>query len=513
MNSPEWLKKAVFYEIYPQSFQDGNNDGIGDFYGASKRLDYLSEMGFNAIWLNPMYESPFFDAGYDVTDYKKVAKRYGGNKAFLHFLNKAKEKGMHVILDLVPGHTSIDHKWFLESQKAKENEYTDRYIWNKNVWNCAPDCSWIRGFSERNGACMINFFSIQPKLNYGFTKIEHPEYEEPVEGKGPQGTINAMIDVIRYWLKLGVDGFRVDMAGWLVARDENEVGTQKVWKQVFSVIKKEFPESAFVSEWANPAHSLEAGFDMDFLLQDYHFDTFGLMSRYERPYFRYQEETDTAPKYFTLLAPLLEVANKNGHYLAMISGNHDTERLASWLNQEEAKLYYAFMLTMPSVPFFYYGDEIGMRYLGNKIPSVEGGYQRTGSRSPMQWDNHKKNAGFSNANKIYIPLDKHRKGISVEEQEKDSSSLLNFVKGMIKVKGSETALDNDASFHLIDDGKDGILIYERSKNNEKVRIYINAHGEEKTFKQDGSLLFSLHSALQEGTLTIGKQGVAIVKSN
>ncbi len=509
--SPKWLEKAVFYEIYPQSFFDTNGDGIGDLNGVRKKLDYIVSMGFNAIWLNPIFESTFFDAGYDVSDYLKVAKRYGGNASLARLIEACHQRGIRLILDLVPGHTAINHPWFKQSCKQKKNAYSSRYIWNKDVWNVDPDFPWIRGFYERNGAVMINFFSIQPKLNYGFGEVKHPEYEESVEGEGPQGTIHAMEDVVRFYLKQGIDGFRVDMAGWLVARDKDGSATQRVWKQFFGDIKAEFPDSAFVSEWASPEKSLPSGFDMDFLLHDMHENSFGLLCRGERPFFQKNGDDQTAVKYFQFVLPLMDIAKQQGKYLAMISGNHDTIRLSEWLDETEASLSFLFMATMPNVPFFYYGDEIHMAYLKG-IPSVEGGYHRTGSRSPMQWDNAKKNAGFSSSRKTYIRLDPKRKGVSVAEEEKDPSSLLNRLKATLAVKKGHPALDNDASFRLLDNGKDGLLSYEREKDGELLRVCINPRGQKRDIPlQGGELVFALGQATTGHSLILGPQSGAIVK--
>ena len=150
-----WLDRAVFYEIYPQSFNDTNDDGIGDIPGIIEKLDYIKELGCNALWLNPCFVSPFGDAGYDVADYCQVAPRYGTNDDLVRLFDECHKRGMHVLLDLVPGHTSIEHPWFKESCRADENECTGRYVWNDNVW--APmDVKGIngvlRGISERNGA-------------------------------------------------------------------------------------------------------------------------------------------------------------------------------------------------------------------------------------------------------------------------------------------------------------------------------------------------------------------------
>ena len=512
ISSPKWLEKAVFYEVYPQSFMDSNGDGIGDLEGIGRKLDYIKDMGFNAIWLNPIYESLFFDAGYDVSDYLKVAKRYGGNKALTKLIANCHDKGIRLILDLVPGHTAINHKWFKESCKAKKNEYTSRFVWNKDIWNVDPKFNWIRGFYERNGAAMINFFSIQPKLNYGFETIEHPEYEETTEGEGPQGTIHAMEDVVRFYLKQGIDGFRVDMAGWLVARDPEGKGTMRVWKQFFQDIKKEFPDSAFVSEWAEPMKSLETGFDMDFMLQDLHYNSFGLPFRGDHPFFQKDGDNDTMVRYFDLLKPLVKSAQEKGKYLACISGNHDTVRISEWLDEKEALLAYFFMVTMPNVPFFYYGDELLMRYLKD-IPSVEGGYQRTGSRSPMQWDTSKPSAGFSISKKTYIRLDPHRKGLSVQEETKDENSLLNGLKNLLAFKTKHVALDNDASWTPVADGSDGHVTYKREKEGEKLLMFINPRAESKLINLAGGEIVYKSGVVEKksGNLEIGPQSAAILK--
>ncbi len=512
ISSPKWLQKAVFYEIYPQSFMDSNGDGIGDLEGICRKLDYIKDMGFNAIWLNPIYESLFFDAGYDVSDYLKVAKRYGGNKALTKLIAKCHEKGIHLILDLVPGHTAINHKWFKESCKAKQNKYTSRFIWNKDIWNVDPKFNWIRGFYERNGAAMINFFSIQPKLNYGFGTIEHPEYEEAPEGDGPQSTIQAMEDVVRFYLKQGIDGFRVDMAGWLVARDPEGKGTMRVWKQFFQDIKQEFPDSAFVSEWAEPMKSLESGFDMDFMLQDLHYNSFGLPFRGDHPFFQKNGDNDTMVRYFELLQPLVKSAQGKGKYLACISGNHDTVRISEWLDKKEASLAYFFMATMPNVPFFYYGDELLMRYLKG-IPSVEGGYQRTGSRSPMQWDISKPSAGFSKSRKTYIRLDPHKKGLTVEEEIKDENSLLNSLKDLLDFKAKHVALDNDAPWKPIADGRDGYVAYEREKDGQQLLMVINPRGEAKRIGLSGKeIVYKVGEAKRDSqNIEVGPQSAAILK--
>ena len=223
----KWLDNAIFYEIYPQSFKDTNGDGIGDFQGIIEKLDYIRELGCNALWINPCFLSPFGDAGYDVADYCRVAPRYGTNEDLKQLFEEAHKKGIHVLLDLVPGHTSIEHPWFIESMKADKNPYTDRYIWTDKVWE-SPEVSFggsLRGISERDGAVAVNFFSNQPALNYGFYQPD-PEkpWQQSIDDEGPQATIAAMEDVMRFWLGMGCDGFRVDMAESLVKNDPEKKG-------------------------------------------------------------------------------------------------------------------------------------------------------------------------------------------------------------------------------------------------------------------------------------------------
>jgi len=209
---PAWLDNAVFYEIYPQSFYDTNADGIGDFQGIIDKLDYIADLGCNAIWLNPCFASPFGDAGYDVSDYYTAAPRYGTNADLKRLFDAVHKRDMHLLLDLVPGHTSVEHKWFQESMKAEKNEYTDRYVWTDSVWEEPQGMGCLRGISARDGSCAINFFSNQPALNYGFYNPRRP-WQQSMDDEGPKATLAELKNIMRFWLQMGCDGFRVDMEG------------------------------------------------------------------------------------------------------------------------------------------------------------------------------------------------------------------------------------------------------------------------------------------------------------
>ena len=229
---PKWLNDAVFYEIYPQSFYDSNGDGIGDINGIIEKLDYVRSLGCNAIWLNPVYDSPFMDAGYDVRDYYKVAPRYGTNEDLVRLFEAAHRKEMKILLDLVPGHTSDTHPWFQVAKRAKQSELSNRYIFTKSVWDAPPEYRLMCGICERDGNYMVNYFSSQPALNYGFNVITHPEWQLPPEHPDCQQTVEAIKAIMRFWLDKGADGFRVDMADSLVKNDDEKYATAKIWRGV-----------------------------------------------------------------------------------------------------------------------------------------------------------------------------------------------------------------------------------------------------------------------------------------
>lgn len=469
---PEWLDNAVFYEIYPQSFKDTDGDGIGNINGITEKLPYIKELGCNAIWINPCFDSPFGDAGYDVADYYKVAPRYGTNEDIVRMFEEAHKLGIHVLLDLVPGHTSWDHPWFKESMKAEKNEYTDRYIWTDSIWEEPKGYGSLRGISDRDGSCVVNFFSHQPALNYGFYKPDRP-WQQAMDAEGPMATRKAMMDVIRFWLSKGCDGFRVDMAGSLVKNDEDSKGTIALWQDVRSFLDKEFPNAAFVSEWGEPDKSLQGGFHMDFLL---HFGPshYNDLFRCEKPYFGGEGD---ASEFVKKYVESYEKSERKG-LICIPSGNHDMERLAYYIKGDRLKLAFAFLLSMPGAPYIYYGDEIGMRYIEG-LTSKEGGYNRTGARSPMQWDDSK-NAGFStaDADKLYIPIDPDAFRPNAKAQIEDMDSLRGEVKKLIAVRQAHKPLQNLGDIEFISDGSKGKpLAYIRSFENEKILVVINPSNE------------------------------------
>ena len=231
---PAWLETAIFYQIYPQSFYDSNGDGIGDLAGIIAKLDYLQSLGVNALWLNPCFESPFQDAGYDVSDYYKVAPRYGTNQDLADLFAAASQLGMRVLLDLVPGHTSVQHPWFRQSARQTPNEFSDWYIWTDSAWKWeAPGYRLISGYAERDGSYMVNFFYSQPALNYGFAAPDPAQpWQQGVDAPGPRRVRQELKNIMRFWLEMGASGFRVDMAGSLVKGDPDQREISRLWQEM-----------------------------------------------------------------------------------------------------------------------------------------------------------------------------------------------------------------------------------------------------------------------------------------
>ena len=422
---PNWLNDAVFYEIYPQSFCDTNGDGIGDIEGIISKLDYVKSLGCNAIWLNPIYDSPFMDAGYDVRNYKKVAERYGTNDDLVRLFDEAHKKGIKIL----------------------------------------PDCL---------------------------------------------ATAEAMKDVMRFWLDKGADGFRVDMADSLVKNDDDKIATAKIWCGVRDMLDTEYPNAAMVAEWCNPERAINnAGFHMDFYLDHYG-------NGYSR-LFRYGEFGDQAvfnpngkgdiKAFADEYLPNYEKTKDNG-YISFMTNNHDMPRVTAYLDKEAIKLVNAFIFTMPGVPFLYYGDEIGMRYQKG-IVSKEGGYSRTGSRTPMQW-NSGKNLGFSTSDEPYLAVDKSADAPTVENQKDDPDSIYKVVTDIIALRHKYDDLKGNGELEFM--YEEGKIPFAYKRGN--LVMYFNPLGESAVMnaKYTGKTVYALGNAeFADGKVTMSPQSFALVE--
>lgn len=448
-----WLNSAVFYEVYPTSFRDSNKDGVGDLRGITERLETIREMGFDGIWINACFASEFRDGGYDVTDYYRIDERLGTNQDLEELTQKAARLGMKVLLDLVVGHTSDRHPWFLESCKAEKNKYSDYYIWTDDVFEHGVGCTTVNGVAERNGGYAINFFEFQPALNFGFYQPERP-WQVRYDSDATKPLRDEIVSIIMFWLEKGVDGFRVDIANSLVKGDRNAEGCAFVWNYIIGKVREKKPDVIFLAEWSNPSESVgKAGFDMDFLLHST--DEYNSLFRYE-PFTNLSRIFEKGHSYFRKeglgkISPFLGyycrewgTVRERG-YIAIPSGNHDLKRVSYGRSERELKTIFAFLMTFPCVPFVYYGDEIGMPYTEG-LKTKHGGYNRTGSRTPMVW-NEGKNRGFSDSDQpLYLPVSE--KAESFEKQLRKKNSLLSCVRALIALRRIHPQLWADGPFSV-----------------------------------------------------------------
>ena len=529
----KWIKDCVFYQIYPTSFYDSNGDGIGDFKGITQKLYYVKSLGIGGIWFNPFYPSPFMDGGYDVADYCAVNEMFGTMEDFEEMLAKCKSLGIKVIIDLVIGHSSDKHPWFQESGKDEINKYTDRYIWTDSNFNKKDS---IHGLYPRDGGYVINYYACQPALNFGYNRLPAPGVRKDAYDLGEEWKMHYtderlkplredLLDIMRFWLNKGVDGFRVDLANSLVKgcvynsdKDEDVEGLKWIWGVLMGAIRKEYPEVTFVAEWVYPSNSVgKCGFDLDYLGHDK--NEYNELLRYEKgtnilPAFEQGNTYFSADgkgnveNFLSYTARLYnDVAGKG--YFSVPSGYHDIVRVAEHKDEEVLKTMFAFLLTYKHVPFIYYGDEIGMthRFGINK----HGGYIRTGARTPMQWTDGK-NRGFSDTDgELYLPVN-DKATQSVEEQETRENSLLNTVRKLVKFRNENPALNADADLKVLLCENGGYpLVYERSNEDKAFVVAINPATAPAKVDIYGKIIFSQNCEMQDGKLLLKGKSFAIME--
>jgi glycosidase len=451
---PGWLSDAVLYQIYPQSFADSDGDGIGDLNGIESKLDYLAWLGVNTVWLNPCFVSPMRDAGYDVADYYRIDPRYGSDDDLGKLVDSARTRGIRVLLDLVPGHTSDQHPWFTHSA----DDPTDhRFIWADRQ---APGFQPSPG--RREGFYLPNFFPVQPALNFGYGRTEESEpWRQPVDAEGPRANRQALRDIMDHWLATGVSGFRVDMASSLVKDDPGKVETAKLWRELRGWIDTAHPEAVLLSEWAQPQVSVPAGFHADFFLH------FGSSQAFRSLFHNgavYDDTWRPRPCYFdpsgagsitdflAEWATATSVIGRSGHVI-LPTANHDFPRLvAGSRTADQARAAMVFLLTWQTLPAIYYGDELGTPYLPG-LPDFEGsvlgppraGYNRAGSRTPMQWD-----AGDPEV--TYLPAHPSPERPNVADAQADPESLLNLTRELIALRRANPSLGSAGTVEIVHPG-------------------------------------------------------------
>ena len=486
MNEFKWWQTAVFYQIYPRSFADGNGDGIGDFKGIIEKLDHLSDLGIDALWLSPHFPSPNWDCGYDISDYTNVAPEYGTLDDFRLFLREAHARNIRVILDLVLNHTSHEHPWFLESKSSRTNPKADWYIWADtppNNWqSCFDGDAWTYA-PERDQYYYHYFMKQQPDLNW-----HNPDVK------------NAMWDAARFWLDMGVDGYRLDAIGTIFEdpqltphtvpydlaglRRATEIARMPAEKKQIT----QYWIDMFKNQWGQAGmHELMKG--LRAVIDEYDGDRLLVAEDDDIAYMG----TGADELHLVFNFPLMRteritpahIRRNQKERLARLDGlpvrgwpcntlgNHDTSRVHTYFGDRQhdaalARLHAALVLTLRGTPFLYNGEEIGMTdfiiadparlrdsmatwYYERLVHELNidpqtaavsaGEMSRDKNRTPMQWSNQP-NAGFSPPGvETWLPINpNYRTGINVRDQQHNPVSLLNYYKYLLQVRKASPAL-------------------------------------------------------------------------
>ncbi len=481
-----WWQDAVFYELYPRSFADSNNDGIGDLNGITARLDYLRDLGVTAIWITPCFPSPQIDFGYDVSDYEAIDPMYGTLKDFDRLMSEAKKRNLRIVLDFVVNHTSDQHKWFLDSRSSKTSQHRDWYIWRDGKGDQPPNnwysefgkAAWT--FDKKTGQWYYNYFyPEQPDLNW-----RNPAVKE------------AMLDVTRFWYKRGVSGFRLDAVDTLfedpnLTDNPSKPGNDKFGRPDFErKYNTKLPEvhgalqdlrkvadqydAVLIGEtWTRDIselksyygeHSNELQMPMDLM--------FGTVNKLSAPEFRAQ----------------IAAVDSAGGWPVFVISNHDMNRSYNRYgdgahNDEIAKLMASLYLTLRGTPILYYGEELGMENNDPKrkedVKDPEGivGWPkeigRDGERTPMQW-NDSANAGFSKA-KPWLPVPPSYKTHNVAAESKDPNSILSIYRQLLALRKKESALAN-GSYTALNEDDANVLSYLRKDKDDAVLVLLNMSG-------------------------------------
>lgn len=532
-----WPEGAIVYHIYPRSLQDSNADGIGDLPGVTSRLDYINDLGVNAIWLSPFYPSPMADFGYDVADYCDVDPIFGTLEDFDEMLARSHSLGIKVIIDLVPNHTSDDHKWFKESSASRDNPRADWYVWRDQHPNSTPEHrmppnNWrdvLTGgpaweWCEARRQFYLHSFDVrQPDLNWA-----NPEVRE------------AMKKVMRFWLDRGVDGFRVDAVYWmgkepLLSDDspnpEYVEGESLRYDAVLHDNSRGWPVVyAYLSEMADVLKEPPYYDSQRFMVTEAYPERHNPLAAYMNFYVA-MDPTVAAPFNFEGVSLPWQAAEWrrflksfhaalsqfNPHSVASYAfGNHDQPRLASRLGTRAARSSAVMLLTLPGMAFIYYGEEIGMEnaeippeYVQD--PAAKGdprsGIGRDPERTPMQWTDDE-NAGFTEAKKPWLPLPPDYTTRNVANQERDPASSLFLYRRLGELRNKSPALKY-GSIEILDIAEPNVLGYVRRSPDEDTEYLtlVNFSSKPAEITVNEQLSRLLVSSDPEASAVPGKTGV------
>jgi alpha-glucosidase len=481
MDGFHWWQRGIIYQIYPRSFQDSDGDGVGDLPGITSRLDYVRWLGVDAIWISPIFASPMADFGYDVSDYREIHPLFGTLDDFDELLREAHARGLKVILDFVPNHTSEQHPWFLESRSSRDSEMRDWYIWRDPAPDGGPPNNWLSNFGgsgweldHKTGQYYYHaFLKEQPDLNW-----RNPQVRE------------AMFDVLRFWLRRGVDGFRVDVIWHMIKDDEfrdnppNPSWTpeQRPYDEFLPVYTADQMEvhgviremRAVFDEFENRVLIGEIYLPIEKLVSYYGEDMGGA-------HLPFNFQLILAPwdaRHIAQLIDEYEAALPEGGWPNWVLGNHDQHRIASRVGVEQARVAAMLLLTLRGTPTLYYGDEIGMedvdiphdRVLDPQEINVPGrGLGRDPERTPMQWS-AARFAGFS-SNEPWLPIADDHDMVNVEAQRDDPDSMLSFCHRLIDLRRGTPALEVGAFAPVA--AKGDVLAYARFAEDDHFLVLLN----------------------------------------
>jgi len=494
-NANNWWHHAVFYEVYPRSFADSNGDGIGDLNGITSKLDYLHDLGIDAIWITPCFPSPQVDFGYDVSDYEAIDPMYGTLKDFDRLVAEAKKRNIKVILDFVVNHTSDQHKWFIDSRTSRTSPHRNWYIWRDGKGPDQPPNNWNSTF----GTSAWKFDPATKQYYYHYFYPEQPDlnWRNPAVEK-------AMFDTTRFWYKRGVVGFRLDAVDTMfedVHLTDNPLatGNDKFGRpNMIEKFNKKQPEMHValkglrkVADEHNAVLIGETWTDDVKELKDY----------YGEHNDELQMPMDLILTRLPLSAPVLRnhiaAIDSSGFWPTYVITNHDIIRSYTRLgdsanNDDIAKLMAAFYLTLRGTAIMYYGEEIGMKNsdpvrkenvrdpIGRLGWPLEKG--RDGERTPMQWTPGP-NAGFTTGPKTWLPVPASAKTYNVESESKDPSSLLNFYRKLLNLRKHDAAL-REGNYVALNTTDRNVMSYLRQYKNTAVIVVLNMSATTQTANFD-----------------------------
>jgi alpha-glucosidase len=529
-----WWQHAVFYELYPRSFADSNNDGIGDLNGITSKLDYLKQLGIDAIWITPCFPSPQIDFGYDVLDYLNIDPMYGTLQDFDTLVQEAKKHGIRIVLDFVVNHTSDQHKWFLDSRSSKTSAHRDWYIWRNGKGPGQPPNNWQSIF----GTPAWKYDPATEQYYYHYFYPEQPD----LNWRNPQ-VQEAMFDVTRFWYKRGVAGLRLDAVDSLyedpdLTDNPLGAGTDKFGRpNRIEKFNRNLPE---VHTALQDLRKIADQYDAVLIGETWTPDVEALKKYYGKHSNELQLPMDLMFTTLKLSAPVyrqhIAALDAAGGWPTYVITNHDIvrsySRYADGLHDEQiAKVLAGLYLTLRGTPIMYYGEEIGMQ---NNDPKgkedvrdpigilgwpLEKG--RDGERTPMQWSSGA-NAGFTTGTP-WLPVPDSAKTYNVETESKDANSILSFYMQVLRLRKEEPAL-REGSYIALNESDANVLSYLRQYRDDSVLVVLNLSAEKQQVSFDlthqgfaapktKTLLESAAAAVDAAavTVTLDPYGVFIAK--